>query len=95
MLEEAHIENDEHEQERRRRGRCCQITLAWCYGFQDMGGWFKALWKLNDNQVQELCGTDYTLYLIFLRMSGILLLCTTGFNLCIMVPLYLTGDPLP
>ena len=42
-----------------------------------------------------ICGTDYTLYLIFLRMSAILLFFITIFNGFIMVPLYTTGDPMP
>ena len=42
-----------------------------------------------------ICGTDYTLYLIFLRMAAFLLLIITIFNGFIMVPLYTTGDPMP
>ena len=42
-----------------------------------------------------ICGTDYTLYLIFLRFAAVLLLIITIFNSFIMVPLYTTGDPMP
>ena len=42
-----------------------------------------------------ICGTDYTLYLIFLRKTAVLLLLITLFNAFIMVPLYTTGDPMP
>lgn len=90
VMEEAHIEVQTHSQ----RGRCCQITFAWCYGFRDMFAWFKALWHLNDDQLIEICGTDYTLYLIFLRMSAILCFVITIFNGVVMVPIYLTGEPM-
>jgi len=59
-----------------------------------MFGWFKALWHLNDDQLIEICGTDYTLYLIFLRMTAILCFVITIFNGVVMVPIYLTGDPM-
>lgn len=60
-----------------------------------MFGWFKALWYLNDDMLFEICGTDYTLYLIFLRMTSLLLFVITIFNAVIMVPIYVTGDPMP
>ena len=60
-----------------------------------MFNWFKALWHLDDNQLKDICGTDYALYLIFLRMSAILLACITLFNCVFMVPLYVTGEPMP
>jgi len=59
-----------------------------------MFNWFKALWHLDDNQLQAICGTDYTLYLIYLRMTAILLFGITIFNAVVMVPLYVTGDPM-
>ena len=77
------------------RGRCCQITFAWCYGFRDMFTWFKALWHLKDDQLIEICGLEYTLYLVFLRMSAILCFVITIFNGIILVPIYLTGEPMP
>lgn len=60
-----------------------------------MFNWFKALWHLDDNSLQAICGTDYTLYLIFLRFSAYLLLVITIFNAVVIVPLYVTGDPMP
>ena len=42
-----------------------------------------------------ICGTDYTLYLIFLRYAALLLFSITVFNGFVMVPLYTTGDPMP
>ena len=69
--------------------------FAWCYGIKDMFNWFKALWHLDDNQLQAICGTDYTLYLIFLRMSAFLLLCITVFNGIVTIPMFVTGKPMP
>ena len=69
--------------------------FAWCYGIKDIANWFKALWHLGDDQLQMICGTDYTLYLIFLRMAAMLLLGITVINGFIMVPLYTTGEPMP
>ena len=45
--------------------------------------------------MQAICGTDYALYLIFLRSSAYLLLVITVFNAVVIVPLYVTGDPMP
>ena len=56
--------------------------------------WFKVLWALDDDQLKEICGTDYALYLIFLRMTSFLLLGITLFNSIVMVPIYLTGEPM-
>ena len=42
-----------------------------------------------------ICGTDYTLYLIFLRYAALFLFSITVFNGFVMVPLYTTGDPMP
>ena len=53
------------------------------------------MWNLGDDQVQQICGSDYALYLVFLRMTSYLLLAICIFNACIMVPLFMTGDPMP
>ena len=90
-MEDANIED----QPEHRHGRCCEITFAWCYGVKDIVNLFKALWQLDDDKLQEICGTDYTLYLIFLRFSSVLLFVITLFNCVVMVPLYVTGDPMP
>ena len=89
-MEEAHIVDENPH----RRGRCCQITFAWCYGFRDIFRIFKALWHLSDDQLVEICGTDYTLYLVFLRMAAVLCFVITAFNGVVMIPLYLTGEPM-
>jgi hypothetical protein len=39
-------------------------------------------------------GADYALYLIYLRYAGNLCLAITLFNLVIMIPIYVSGDPL-
>jgi len=59
-----------------------------------MFAWFKALWHLSDDKMYEICGTDNTLYLVFLRMTSILLFIITVFNSLVMVPIYVTGDPM-
>ena len=56
--------------------------------------WLKVLMALDDNQLKEICGTDYALYLVFLRMTAKLLLGITLFNSIIMVPIYMTGEPM-
>jgi len=38
-------------------------------------------------------GTDYTLYLIFLRFSAWFCLVITVLNCLIYIPIYVTGDP--
>jgi len=62
---------------------------------KDMFNWFRALWHLDDNQLQAICGTDYALYLIFLRFSAFLLFAISIFNCIVMVPMYVTGEPMP
>lgn len=51
------------------------------------------LWKLNDDQLVELNGVDYTLYLVYLRYCAVLCCIFTVFNSIIMVPIYATGSP--
>ena len=92
MLEEARIDTDVDD--RRRRGRCCEIMFAWCYGVKDMSGWFRALWHLDDDRLRDICGTDYTLYLVFLRYTACLLVIICIFNAVVMIPLYVTGEPM-
>ena len=59
-----------------------------------MFGWFNALRNIKDKDLYDLCGADYTLYLIFLRMTAKLCLVICLFNALIMVPIYVTGDPM-
>ena len=40
-------------------------------------------------------GTDYTLYLVFLRYAGYVCLILTCFNLVLLIPIYGTGSPVP
>jgi hypothetical protein len=44
--------------------------------------------------MQKMNGTDYTLYLVFLRYAAWLCLVITFFNLVIFFPLYASGDPM-
>lgn len=50
---------------------------------------------MDDDQLQSICGTDYALYLVFLRMVAKLLAGITVFNSFVMVPLYTMGEPMP
>ena len=58
-------------------------------------GWFKALWKLDDETLRKICGTDYALYVVFLRLALKMLFLITIFNAIVIVPLYSSGDPIP
>lgn len=51
------------------------------------------LWKLDDDQIQEMNGTDYTLYLVYLRYCAYFCLVLTVINAFIMIPLYVGGTP--
>ena len=55
--------------------------------------WFKVLWRLEDDQIQKMNGTDYTLYLVFLRYAAWLCLVITVIDVLIFFPLYASGDP--
>lgn len=61
--------------------------------FQGLFNWFTVLWRLSDEKLVAINGTDYTLYLIFLRYCAVFFGCLTVFNLIFMVPIYITGDP--
>lgn len=62
-------------------------------GLRMLGNWFKVLYKLNDDQIQTMNGTDYTLYLIFLRFAAWFCLVIVVINLVLFCPLYATGTP--
>ena len=66
----------------------------WCSSFTDLFNWWSALWHVQDEDLKDICGVDYALYLIFLRYTSQLLLLITVFNMVIMVPLYVTGEPM-
>ena len=68
---------------------------GWFLGFKDMNNWFKVLWALDDKKMLSIVGADYALYLIYLRYAGILCTAITVFNLCVMIPIYVSGTPLP
>ena len=84
-MDDAQITEDEEQ----RRNICC----AACTISKDMFNWFKVLWQLDDNKLQEINGTDYTLYLVFLRYAAFLCAVITMFNAVLMVPLYASGAP--
>lgn len=39
-------------------------------------------------------GTDYTLYLVFLRYAAIVCLLLTVLNVVLLIPIYVSGDPI-
>ena len=84
-MDEANIDDDEDQ----RRNICC----AACVISKDMFNWFKVLRSLNDNSLQEMNGTDYTLYLVFLRYVAYLCGAISVMNLIFMVPIYASGKP--
>lgn len=59
-----------------------------------MGNWFKVLWSIDDKKMLRIVGADYALYLVYLRYAGNLCVAITLFNLCVMIPIYVSGDPL-
>lgn len=87
MVEDAIIKQDEVDKRSKCR-RCCS-------GFAGLFNWFRVLWKLSDEKLVELNGVDYTLYLVFLRYSAVLCVAFTGWNCCVMIPMYVTGEPVP
>ncbi len=69
---------------------------GWCSCFRNfdpLGQWFRVLWKLDDDQMQKMNGTDYTLYLVYLRYAAWLCLIITAANFSIIIPIYATGSP--
>ena len=45
---------------------------GWCSCFRNfdpLGQWFRVLWKLDDDQMQKMNGTDYTLYLVLTSVN--------------------------
>ena len=85
VVDDASINEDEES----RKNICCTA----CTISKDMLNWFKVLWQLDDNKLQEINGTDYTLYLVFLRYSAFLCAVITMFNCVLMIPLYASGSP--
>jgi hypothetical protein len=53
----------------------------------------KILWKIDDKMLLELNGSDYTLYLIFIKHSIGVFLALTAFALVFLYPIYASGDP--
>ena len=58
-------------------------------------GWIKVLKNVEDDDLRTICGTDGALYLIFLRYAAMFFCAVTVTSLAIVIPLYLSGDPLP
>ena len=84
-VDEANIEDDDEQ----RRNICCfAIVIS-----KDMFNWFKVLRSLDDNSLQEMNGTDYTLYLVFLRYMAYLCGCYSILNFFLMIPIYASGKP--
>lgn len=57
--------------------------------------WLKLVWNLNEEDLQELQGTDLVLYMKFIRYISYLFVVLMIANLTILLPTYLTGTPLP
>ena len=51
------------------------------------------VWQLDDDDIQKMNGTDYTLYLVYLRFAAWVCLVITIINCLIMMPLYASGKP--
>lgn len=51
------------------------------------------LWSISDDQLVELNGIDYTLYLVFLRYVAVFCAGLTLFNCIFVLPCYLSGEP--
>jgi len=58
-----------------------------------MFNWFKVLWNIKDQDLVQLNGVDYTLYLVYLRYAATLFAAITLFNCLVMMPVYASGDP--
>ena len=58
-----------------------------------MFNWFKVLRSLDDNSLREMNGTDYTLYLVFLRYLAYLFGAISVLNFILMIPIYASGNP--
>ena len=55
--------------------------------------WFKVLWNITDDNLIEINGIEYTLYLVFLRYASLFFYAITMLNLVCFIPIYLTGTP--
>ena len=56
--------------------------------------WIKLISRIDDSQLQKICGTDTALYLVFLRYSAIFFGCISCVNLAF-IWIFITGKPLP
>lgn len=59
-----------------------------------MFNWFKVLWNIKDQDLIQLNGVDYTLYLVYLRYAATLFTAITLFNCLVMIPVYASGKPI-
>ena len=59
-----------------------------------MFNWFKVLWNIKDQDLVQLNGVDYTLYLVYLRYAATLFAAITLFNCLVMMPVYASGEPI-
>lgn len=60
-----------------------------------MNNWFRVLWHITDEKLLEINGADYTLYLVFLRQTAKFFAVVTVFNAIFMIPMFLSGEPVP
>jgi len=59
-----------------------------------MFNWFKVLWNIKDQDLIQLNGVDYTLYLVYLRYAAMLFAAVTLFNCLVIMPVYASGEPI-
>ena len=67
--------------------KCCKTIRFLC-------NWLRVLQKLDDHRLLKLIGIDFTLYLVFLRHSGIFFLVLSLIVGVCHVPVYESGSPL-
>jgi len=59
-----------------------------------MFNWFKVLWNIKDQDLIQLNGVDYTLYLVYLRYAAMLFAAITLLNSLVIMPVYASGEPI-
>ena len=56
-----------------------------------ISNWFKVMWKIDDKLLLKLNGTDYTMYIIFLKHALFVFSVISIFAIIILWPTYATG----
>ena len=54
--------------------------------------WFKLLWRIKEEDLQELQGTDHVIYMKFVKYMSNLFFGIMCFNLLLLLPIYKTGS---